>query len=72
MSGIIQAARDQQRSRMPVMDRNRLDSQDKPNQDPKILDLSVLKDYVGKVLEHWKTESIFMCGRLNFVMFLEK
>lgn len=56
MSGIIQAARDKQRSRMPVMDRNRLDSQDKPNQDPKILDLSVLKDYVGKVLEHWKTK----------------
>lgn len=56
MSGIIQAARDQQRSRMPVMDRNKLDSQIKPNQDPKILDLTVLKDYVDKVLDHWKTK----------------
>ena len=56
MSGIIQSAREQQRSRMPVMDRNRLDGQAKANQDPKILDLSVLKDYVGKVLDHWKTK----------------
>ena len=55
--GIIQAARDKQRSLTPVMDRSRLSDNNKPTEDPKILDLSVLKSYVGKVLDHWKTKA---------------
>jgi uncharacterized coiled-coil protein SlyX len=70
---IIQQAREKKRSLMPVMDRSRLTDTVKPTEDPKVLDLSILKSLVDKVLTHWKTkeENLEMNRKWTYVWEVE-
>ena len=56
MSGIIQSARDERRQMMPMMQRNTLDESDEANTKAKILDLSILKELIGKVIQYHRTD----------------
>ena len=55
-TGIIQNKRKEIASRMSLLDTD-LYRDEQPTQDPKVLDLSVLKDYVSKVLDFHSTDS---------------
>jgi len=54
-TGIITAKRKELASRMSLLDTD-LYTQEKPTEDPKVLDLSILKDYVQKVLTFHSTK----------------